>query len=285
MLKHILLLALFLGGCARHSIQVQKFEATTPDGPARGYVAFIDLADPRIEVVVDGPISPKPDDPKVEAILEPTDAWAHREHTTLAINANFFSVIHSDDGKHQYIKGAQADILGLSLSRGQMVSPPREFNGEPDPAIIFSSDRRAKVGHITKEQAVAARDGVAGIGRSDSDKTEGALLVEQGINRGTGARVAPTKRHPRTAVGVDATGRHLVVLVVDGRQPNWSVGATLPELADWLIQRGVRDAINLDGGGSTAFIYDPADGPEVTNKPSDGNFRPTANHLGFRIKP
>jgi exopolysaccharide biosynthesis protein len=69
------------------------------------------------------------------------------------------------------------------------------------------------------------------------------------------------------------------MLVVDGRQPAWSVGMTLPELAELAIEQGAWDAINLDGGGSSAFVY--SDGLRtLTNRPSDGRFRPVANHLG-----
>jgi hypothetical protein len=76
------------------------------------------------------------------------------------------------------------------------------------------------------------------------------------------------------------------IIVVDGRAPQWSVGVTLPELADLMIERGAYDAINLDGGGSSSFVYrwSPVQpGATWTNRPSDGRFRPVANHLGVRV--
>lgn len=58
-------------------------------------------------------------------------------------------------------------------------------------------------------------------------------------------------RHPRTAIGKTVDG-DIWVVAVDGRQAG-SVGATLDEMAQIMVQFGCTDAINLDGGGSTAM--------------------------------
>ena len=58
--------------------------------------------------------------------------------------------------------------------------------------------------------------------------------------------------HPRTAAGTTSEG-DLILLVVDGRQLI-SRGVDLPELADIMRQLGCEDAINLDGGGSSALV-------------------------------
>jgi exopolysaccharide biosynthesis protein len=50
-----------------------------------------------------------------------------------------------------------------------------------------------------------------------------------------------------------------------------------------MIELGADDALNLDGGGSSAFVYHNSGGEWITNKPSDGAFRPVANHLGFKV--
>jgi hypothetical protein len=72
------------------------------------------------------------------------------------------------------------------------------------------------------------------------------------------------QRHPRTAVGVRDDGRWVFV-VVDGRRPEFSVGMTLAELAELMVSLGCRQALNLDGGGSsTFFLYG-----QVVNRPSD----------------
>jgi hypothetical protein len=86
-----------------------------------------------------------------------------------------------------------------------------------------------------------------------------AMLGEQNVVASFGA-----SRHPRTALGWTPDGR-LLLVVVDGRQPEYSAGMSLDELT-WLFQRlGASDALNLDGGGSSAMVVDGA----VVNRPSD----------------
>lgn len=92
-------------------------------------------------------------------------------------------------------------------------------------------------------------------------------------------------RHPRTAVGLDRDGRRLTLLVVDGRQPQLSVGMSLAELAAELIAHGCWTALNLDGGGSSTLVYrDPADARlRVLNSPSDTRERAVADVLGLDV--
>ena len=59
-------------------------------------------------------------------------------------------------------------------------------------------------------------------------------------------------RQPRTMAGMRRDGS-LVLVTVDGRRPGWSAGVTLQEGARVMRSLGARDALNLDGGGSTAM--------------------------------
>lgn len=78
-------------------------------------------------------------------------------------------------------------------------------------------------------------------------------------------------RNPRTAVGIANNGRRLILVVVDGRRQPYSDGVTLRELAVVMMALGSRDAVNLDGGGSSAMVYaDPASKSlRLANRPSD----------------
>lgn len=76
---------------------------------------------------------------------------------------------------------------------------------------------------------------------------------------------AGLSRQPRTALGITSDNK-LLMLVCDGRGMNGSAGYTLSELADKFISLGATDAINLDGGGSSAMVG--KDG-KVLNRPSD----------------
>ena len=82
-----------------------------------------------------------------------------------------------------------------------------------------------------------------------------------------------TALNPRTAVGYDATGTKLVLLVVDGRSTA-SQGCVSKVLADIMREVGCSEAMNFDGGGSSA-IYTKVLG--VRNNPSDGKERSVTN--------
>ncbi|PUA40221.1 exopolysaccharide biosynthesis protein [Paenibacillus elgii] len=85
-------------------------------------------------------------------------------------------------------------------------------------------------------------------------------------------------RAPRTVVG-SFKNDQLLFMVTDGNDENGHSGATLPELQDKLVALGVKDAYNLDGGGSSSLIFDG----QVINRPSDsgGRLRPLATHFLF----
>ena len=90
-----------------------------------------------------------------------------------------------------------------------------------------------------------------------------------------------TIAHPRTAVGIDADGRKLLILVVDGRSAV-SRGYTMVELADLMTALGAENALNLDGGGSSAMYTRAGTGAmAIVNEPSDGSERKVANGFGF----
>ncbi|WP_024286594.1 phosphodiester glycosidase family protein [Cellulomonas sp. KRMCY2] len=80
---------------------------------------------------------------------------------------------------------------------------------------------------------------------------------------------------PRTAVGV-IEANHLVFVVVDGRSPGYSKGATMTELAQIMQGLGATTAYNLDGGGSSTMVFDG----ELVNDPlGKGRERGTSDIL------
>lgn len=84
------------------------------------------------------------------------------------------------------------------------------------------------------------------------------------------------ERHPRTAIGYTQDRRFLIMVVVDGRQPGYSRGVDLYELAAMMKEFGCYEAMNLDGGGSSTMVI----GNSIVNRPSDAEGpRPVANAL------
>ena len=83
------------------------------------------------------------------------------------------------------------------------------------------------------------------------------------------------QRNPRTIAGVDAEGR-LIVATVDGRsEQSW--GMSVPESAQLAERLGMVDAVNLDGGGSTAMSV----GGALVNEPSGDEERAVGDALLF----
>ena len=266
-----------------------SIEMQTAAGPVRGWWAKIHLDYPGVRLDVTAPLAAKNDlPPGTEAKLLPVNEWAQANGATLAVNAGFFDMLTDPKPASavytpNYTTGAPSDIRGLSLSGQGLVSPPRVVTERGDPALLIYGDGHARVTYARASDLAGVTCAVAGIGATDDHKQPGTLLVEAGRNTGATARVAPNIRHPRTAAGVTADGHTLILLAVDGRQPAHSVGVTLPQLADLMLELGAAEAVNLDGGGSTSFYLRRADGSVVTNQPSAGKWRPVANHLGIWI--
>ena len=85
---------------------------------------------------------------------------------------------------------------------------------------------------------------------------------------------------PRTAIGMRSDGS-LVFYTIDGRQSGYSIGATLTQTAQRMVELGCVTALSLDGGGSTALVATQPDSTtaSLVNKPSGGSERAVTNHL------
>lgn len=93
--------------------------------------------------------------------------------------------------------------------------------------------------------------------------------------------------HPRTAIGVNEDGDRLYLVVVDGRQPGFSEGMSLDELAGFMVNIGCYDAANMDGGGSSVMgIVDVTGKIKILNRPPGpfGSLRPLPIILTIREK-
>jgi hypothetical protein len=95
--------------------------------------------------------------------------------------------------------------------------------------------------------------------------------------------------HPRTAIGfsagcsdaVEASECRLLVVIVDGRRPRWSIGVTTDRLARLMRRFGASEAVNLDGGASSQVIVDGT----TRNRPAPGARRAVVSALIVRVPP
>ena len=110
----------------------------------------------------------------------------------------------------------------------------------------------------------------------------GTVLVKNGYK----AKITHMRygRDFRTAAGISKDGHTLYFITVDKRSE--SVGMTLSELQEFMLEIGVFDGLNLDGGGSTQMVArsygDVSSG--FLNKPENGYARPVTNALAVTVK-
>ena len=189
---------------------------------------------------------------------------------SFAINGNGYSYLDSSYNPGVLCPGGGDPVVvdGYAASRGKVYSPKKTVY----PVVYISSRNQVS---INVPQPVPF-NAIAG------DR----LVVDKGK---VVKNLAATIPNPRTAIGLNRNGRWLILMVIDGRQPDYSEGVTFPELAELLISYGVYMGVNMDGGGSSTMVIKGVDGkPRILNQPIDmnvpGKERAVANHLGLLVK-
>ena len=240
------------------------------------HVARVDLRAPGLRWLATPPALPgsaplaPPGRHVGETVGQFTSTFLREQGLQLAINAAPFGPVVDEEG-------LLLDVAGLKVSQGRLVSgQARQY-----PALMLMSDGRARLARPPFDL-----DGVVNaVGGFD-------IVLEQGVPLfhppAEGAR--PPALHPRTAVGLADGGRRAWLVVVDGRQPGYSLGVALHELAALLRGLGATEGINLDGGGTSAMVVQgPDTEPLVLNRPihrgEPGRERVSASHLGLWALP
>ncbi|MCI3922182.1 phosphodiester glycosidase family protein [Paenibacillus sp. TRM 82003] len=211
----------------------------------RGYLAKVKLSDPSaIDLLLSGD--------KIGHKGETTSAAAKRSDAVLAINAGGFS------------KGKDGLLypLGVTVVDGKIVA----FYQTGLPFIGFNRDGNLIGGEVNKREDIEAMD-----------VSHGATFVPTLLKDGKKQKIPAKwkdKKEPRTLIGHFSNG-DLLFVVIDGRQKGYSNGVTLEEAQTKLLEWNVRDAYNLDGGGSSAFVYKG----KLLNSPSDGKQRKVVSNF------
>ena len=196
------------------------------------------------------------------AVPQQLDQWCRRFGVREAIVGGFFVRPHGPPLGELWIGGRRIET-----------QPVLEPYGDARAAIYVGEGEirigpRAQLpprpaGHLLQAGPMLVHDGtplhdlhdpegfVAGAHQFDSDITSG--------------------RHPRAALGT--SDDELIALVCDGRRTGIDAGLTLVELAHLIVDLGARQAINLDGGGSTALIHHG----HLLNRPYDAQDQPSSN--------
>jgi hypothetical protein len=225
----------------------------------------IDLTEPNLRVVAapggTDSSSPIGDDGKTVSVK--VSSFVRNNGLLAGINALPFDTVSETEGEPR-------TNVGIVIADRVMLSPPhKSFD-----ALVFYIDGNA---------AIEAQSDI-----KDFDSIENAVggfyrILEHG-------ELVPrvlnlSGRHPRSAAGISPDGKFLYILVIDGRQIK-SAGSTEAETALLLKALGASEALNFDGGGSSALALRYPDGVvRVVNTPIHGNIpgreRAVAGCLGI----
>ncbi len=202
-----------------------------------------------------------------DTVHERTRDFVGKHGLQIGINANF----------SHYVSGPNMNLLNIAASDGDVYSP--FYAGWP--GINVTADNRVDLVTAVPENIshdppyfFSGYDPEPGVSLHNTIGGNELIL--------SGGKVVATWEdglHPRTAAGITADGK-LLLMTVDGRNPGHSRGMSTAEVARVLRQYGALHGINLDGGGSTTLIFaDPA--PRVVNIPVGiGNEPGTERYVG-----
>lgn len=146
--------------------------------------------------------------------------------------------------------GTGGDIIGLSYSDGEYWGEEVSYYG----SILITEDDKLVVGNVRDWKNYEIRAGIQ----------FGPVLIADGEAQIEGSGGYGIQ--PRTAIGQREDGV-IVFLVVDGRNPTWSLGCTMGDLIEILQKYDVVNAACCDGGSSSVLAYNG----EVINKNSSLN--------------
>ncbi|TDP07875.1 uncharacterized protein DUF2233 [Roseateles asaccharophilus] len=162
------------------------------------------------------------------------DAFSGAREALISLNASFFD--------------REFSPRGLTLSEGQPWASVMAAQRESSPLLACDAAQRCEIllqGHAAYrpdwQLVVAGTPWLVDAGRARSPADDAACAA------------FCARPHPRSALGLEADGRHLLIVLAEGRRPP-VLGLSLSRLAQTLQALGAVQAFNLDGGGSTAWL-------------------------------
>ncbi len=247
-------------------ISYERFVSNDQSGGAVVHWSTIDLARDPGEACLDVVLSEPGRDGLIEA--EIGTGFVAATSATVAINVAFFYPIREYPHWSSYpAVGDEITAIGHVVSEGKLLGRPSDWGQY---LMIDPVAGQAAIGPLpdtppSNMWAVPGRERIVADG----------LVVAAGGG----------DRYPRTVVGVDHDAGLAHLTVVDGKQWGYSMGLTLLDVASLMVERGVDDALELDGGGSSTMAGTVDGEPALLNRPSHtripGRQRPVATFLGL----
>lgn len=264
----------------RSDLQQALFQGVTYERLSRDaprphviHIVTIDLTVPGVKLFVtpgDSETLPQPDGPTTETSARTVTEFLQEFDVQVAINAGYFYLFREKTPWNYYPhSGDRVNVVGQGISAGQPYSPPQS----DWPVLCFDLAHRVQI-----LEAGTCPPGTVGAIAGN------VILPRQGADASD-----PNRPYGRTIVATDDAGETLWLIVVDGKQPDYSEGITLTEIAPLLTELGADIALNLDGGGSTTLVAGFPAQVKVINAPIHTKWpmreRPVATHLGIYAEP
>ena len=156
-----------------------------------------------------------------------------------------------------------ASNLGLLINDGELISPV--LKGRPS-FVVYKDGKVDLRIFDEKDKLDDVRIAVTGFG----------FALKGGKVLTSGKSLAP-----RTGFGLSEDHRYLYLVVIDGRQPGFSMGCTVQEVGFLLKYFGSFDGVNMDGGGSSSFVVLDGDKAKMLNHQPKGAVRAVGASLGI----
>jgi len=259
--------AIFLLSAAAAHAQfgVYTFSATDQQaGNVNGFVAFVDATMTNISPVATAKLGAN--DPCTlhgfPVRLTTTIEFAAGHHAPFAVNANLGPGLSDPI----YLTRPCGTPYGVLENAGAHLTAVDQLGSAPTygPSLIFPKGGLPLIGPNDPASSQGATVAIAGWIGAQGCGGPGTPLLMGGVNQGATAQPVPYTTAPRTGAGIDTTGKVLIFIVVNGNEGSGN-GLTLPDFADLFAAFGATNAVNMDGGGSSTFAWNPA---AISNQPS-----------------
>ena len=194
--------------------------------------------------------------------LRHTSDMAQQHNAVTAINGSYYNMREGNSVCFYNIDGEVIDTTSNSEFKNRVNGAIHELKGE---IKIIDWNKEIEANYKGKRGTVLA---------------SGPIMLEDGHLSDWSAcsQNFIDTRHPRSAIYIKNDGT-VVFITVDGRSEGNAAGVSIPELAFLIRVLGGKDALNLDGGGSTTLWLKGAPDNGVLNYPSDNK---RFDHMGER---
>ena len=229
------------------------------------YVATVDVTRDDVDLLVNynNNAAPTGSNIGLQTVRDQVDALVKNNKD----KENFYPIVATNGAGYNITTGVPSGLVVMQGVEYYPVGAPGFF------AIL--QDGTAVIGDQAKYKELAEAGQV-----KEAIQAFGSVLVKDGKVCVTKSANYTANRASRTAIGITAEGK-VVMMVLDGRQLPRSAGGAMEEIAQIMLEAGCVQAVNLDGGGSTTYLSKPAgkDDIELVNVPSDGYERRVSTSL------